>query len=76
MRDRDFDLHPSELAPVGYQVKRIGNRYIPMRECADGVYRAWVRYDERGVPTGALSFATARAATRYCRQHKQHTSQS
>lgn len=71
MRDRDFGLHPSELAPVGYQVKCIGNQYYPMRECANGVYRAWDRYDERGVRTGALSFATARAATSYCRQHKQ-----
>ena len=68
MRDSDLDLHPSEQAPDGYQVKPVGDRYYPLRRCADGVWRGWNRYDTHGVPVGALTFATARAATRFCRR--------
>ena len=68
MRDRDLGLHPSEQAPNGYQVKLVGNRYFPMRRCADGEYHPWTRRDARGVPTAALSFATARAAAHFCRR--------
>lgn len=68
VKDHDLGLHPSEQAPYGYQVKRVGNRYLPMRRDTDGMWRGWTRCDTHGVPVGALTFATARAATRFCRR--------
>lgn len=39
-----------------------------MRRCADGVYRGRNRYDTHGIPIGAQTFATARAAARFCQR--------
>ena len=68
MRDHDLGLHPSEQAPLGVRVRRVGDRYYPMRRCADGVYRGWNRRNGRGVPSGARTFATAGEAANSCRR--------
>ena len=73
VKDHDLGLHPSEQAPYGYQVKRRRQSVLPHASLPDGAWRGLNRYDIHGVPIGARTFPTTRAAARFCqwRNHNQ-----
>jgi hypothetical protein len=67
----DFGLLPWQLAPAGYGILPVGDRYAAFRQGAElGRRHVFIGRDANGNTQVPLTFATPLEAADFCRAHK------